>query len=540
MSTPRGDQFAGLWRIARFIARRDRIRLGIWVVGYLAVVVISAWSLAELYADSEAIIGYATLFSGNPALTVFAGPGHGLDIGVEAPTLGAILVNEIQLWGGITLGLMSIFLVVRSTRAEEEAERAELLASAVVGRHAVAAAAVILVAGAQVVIAAASAVGFIAFGFAPVGSVALAASITAVGWVFLAIGLLSAQVFSTARGALAGALLVLVAAFIARAVGDVADHPVRWLSPIGWSQAVRAFVDERWWVLGLSVAGTVVVLAAAVWATMRRDLGAGLIGARPGRAQAGMIASHPMLRVARLQRGSIFGWSVGLILIGAVFGSIADEIEKMLIDQPQLAEFFAQAEGITILDAYLSTAAIFIGLLAAGFAVASALAVHHEERHGRAELLWAGPLSRARWLGHHLAVTGLAAAWMLVAGGLGLGVAAVVSTGDAGLLGVSVRAAVAMAPAVAVMLALTVVTWALRPAWSLGIWAYVAVVVLIGYFAELLRLPTAVRSLSPFEHLALLPAEPWRTTPAVVMSAVVVGVLALAVVGVGRRDLRAG
>jgi ABC-2 type transport system permease protein len=58
---------------------------------------------------------------------------------------------------------MSIFLVNRHTRAEEESERAELVRSNVVGRHAPAAAAVI--GGANIVVGLVCAAGFIAFDY---------------------------------------------------------------------------------------------------------------------------------------------------------------------------------------------------------------------------------------------------------------------------------------------------------------------------------------------------------------------------------------
>ena len=37
--------------------------------------------------------------------------------------IGVILVNETQLWGMVVVALMSIFMVNRQTRAEEERER---------------------------------------------------------------------------------------------------------------------------------------------------------------------------------------------------------------------------------------------------------------------------------------------------------------------------------------------------------------------------------------------------------------------------------
>ena len=83
-----------------------------------------------------------------------------------------------------------------------------------------------------------------------------------------------------------GALLGL--SFVVRAVGDVGDGTVSWLSPMGWAQSVRPFAGERWWPLLLLAAGTVALVGVAYALLARRDLGGGLVAARPGsRRRAG-------------------------------------------------------------------------------------------------------------------------------------------------------------------------------------------------------------------------------------------------------------
>ena len=137
----RGTTLTGVGRLIRFVLRRDRIRLSVWLVGLGAFIVISAASLPPVYPDQAAIDTYVRLFGDNPALIAFAGPGYGFD----DPNIGVILVNETQLWGCIGVALMSIFLLNRHTRAEEDDERTDLLRSNVVGRHAPSAAAVAVV-----------------------------------------------------------------------------------------------------------------------------------------------------------------------------------------------------------------------------------------------------------------------------------------------------------------------------------------------------------------------------------------------------------
>ena len=61
---------------------------------------------------------------------------------------------------------------------------------------------------------------------------------------------------------------VLGAAYLLRAVGDAASPgswatSLSWLSPIGWFLHLRPFGPLHWWVLGISVLATIVVMAAA-------------------------------------------------------------------------------------------------------------------------------------------------------------------------------------------------------------------------------------------------------------------------------------
>ena len=331
--------FTGLPRMVRLVLRRDRVRLPLWILSLSLFAVASAASQRSLYPDQASIDNYARLFGGNPALVAFAGPGYGFD----HPNIGVILVNETQLWLCVGVALMSIFLVNRHTRAEEDAERTEVLRSSVVGRHAPTAAAVAVVTGANLVVAALSAAGFIAFGYATVGSIALAGSAAACGIVFTAVAAVTAQVASGSRATLGSASALLGVAFVLRAVGDIGDNAVRWLSPIGWAQGVRAYAGERSWPVLLSLGIAVTLTAGAFWLSTRRDLGSGLLPGRPGPSGASGPVTTPIGLAVRLQRGPVVGWSIGLFITGAVYGSIGQDVEQMVTDNPTYADFFAQA-----------------------------------------------------------------------------------------------------------------------------------------------------------------------------------------------------
>ena len=167
------------------------------------------------------------------------------------------------------MGLMSIFLLGRMTRGEEEAGRSELLRSLPVGEHALPAAALVTVAAMNVVTGALVTIALLALGLPARGSIAFGLSFTLLGLLFAAITLVTAQVSENTRVVYGVGGLVLGAAFVLRAIGDIGDGTISWLSPIGWAQKSRPFAGEQWWPFLILVGATALLswLAAALVAT---------------------------------------------------------------------------------------------------------------------------------------------------------------------------------------------------------------------------------------------------------------------------------
>lgn len=520
-------------RLVRVILRRDRLRLGLWIGLLGGVIVVSAASLPPLYPDQRAIDEYAALFRDNPALVAFAGPGYGFD----RPNLGVILVNETQLWGMIGMALMALFLTVRHTRAEEDVERAELVRSSVVGRHAPTLAAAVVVTVAVGVLTAACAAAFVMLGYATGGSLALAASMAAVGWMFVGFAVVAAQVFATARAALAAGMVLLVAAFLARALGDIGDNALRWASPLGWAQAVRAFAQENWWpMLGCLVVTVALVLGGFALAD-RRDLGAGLIAARRG-SPDGRGLGRPGRLAWRLHRATFAVWAVGMFIGGAVYGSIADDIERLIDDNPAFADLLAQLQGASLVDAFFATSISLLGAVSAGAMTAALMRLRTEESAGRVEALWASPLSRWRWAGEHLTMVLAGSVVVLAAAGLGLGVSYAVVTGEASQIARLTVSTLATLPGVVALGAGGVMVIGWRPRLAMAMWVALGVVVIVDFFGELLRLPQWVRWVSPFRHLSAVPAESMNWLAFSAVTAVAVALGAVGLVGLRRRDLQ--
>lgn len=521
-------------RLVRLVLRRDRLRLALWIGGLVALVVVSAISLLDIYPDAAAIRSYVEVVGGNPALAAFSGPGYGFD----HPNIGVVLVNETQVFGCLGTALMSIFLIVRHTRAEEDVERTDLLRSGIVGRHATTTAAVAVVAATNVAIGVLAALGFVAAGYPLAGSFALAGSLAVVGLVFTGVAAVTAQVAGNARAAIGGAATLLGVAFVVRAVGDVGDSWLSWLSPIGWAQAVRAFADERWWTLALCVAVAAVLVIVAFWLSTRRDLGAGLRAAAAGPAHGERTLRSPLGLAWRMQRGAVIGWAVGLLLTGAAFGSIGEDVDQLFDDNPALADFYAQLDGVSLTDTYLASSLVMLALLVGGFAVSSVLHLRSEEAAGRVEPLLAAPVSRGRWAAGTLIVASVGTVAAIVAGGLGLGLSYAAVSGDASQVLRLTGASLVTVPGILVLVGVTMLLLGVVPAVALVAWAALTGMVLVGYFGDVLQLPDWVRDLSPLTHLPQAPAEPVTVGPIVAWLAVAAVLLAIGLWALRRRDLR--
>ncbi|MGI3201530.1 hypothetical protein ACRJ4W_30195 [Streptomyces sp. GLT-R25] len=136
--------------------------------------------------------------------------------------------------------------------------------------------------------------GLIALDLPVVGSIVFGLSFCVLGIVFAVITTVVAQITENTRVVHGATGAVLGLAFVLRAVGDIGDGTLSWLSPIGWAQKTRPFADERWWPLLVVVAITIGLVAQAEALADRRDIGAGLVAPRPGPRTAAPGLGRPL------------------------------------------------------------------------------------------------------------------------------------------------------------------------------------------------------------------------------------------------------
>ena len=520
----------GTGTLVRLILRRDRIRIPLWLAGLAFFALSSASGVQGLYRSRAELVAAARIVEDNPAFIAMNGPAQALD------TFGGRAAWEIGAFGLAVVALMSMFLMGRQTRAEEESGRMELVRAAVVGRDAPVTAALTVVAGVNLVLGALVAAGFIALDFPTRGSLVMGGAFVAVGLVFATLTAVTAQVTEHARGVygITGALIGL--AYVVRAAGDIGNGTLSWLSPIGWAQAARPFAGERLWPLGLALAFSALLTYVAFALGARRDVGAGLIAQRPGPPVASNLLARPLGLALRLQRGALMGWTAALFLSGLAYGSVGKDVEDLIADSPEMADMLAQAGG-NIVDSFFATTILMLALLGSGFSIQAALRLRSEESSGRAEPLLVTGISRARWALSHLTVSFVGAAIVVGAGGLGTGISYGLSVGDLGQIPRLLGASLVHLPAVWVLSGLAMALFGFSTRAAMFAWAALGGSVVIGFFAQLFGFPDWVTDLSPFSHTPQVPAVDPTAGPLVILIALAAALVALGLWAFRRRDV---
>ncbi|MFC0674625.1 ABC transporter permease [Brachybacterium hainanense] len=531
----------GTGRLCRAILRRDRIRLSVWTISMTVFVTYFAAALSSVF-DDDARAARAEIMR-TPAGIAMAGPGYGL----EHYTPMVAVANEGVLWIVLALAIMAILHVVRHARGEEESGRAELVRAGAVGPLAPVLATLITLAGHLALISVLGAVGTLA---SPddasfVDGLGMMAGCAASALVFGAAALVASQISASSRGALGGALAVFGLAFVLRAAGDMIrleGSALSWSSPIAWAQQMRPYVDLRWWpaLLALAAAGALLLAAAAL--ASRRDLGQGLVAARPGPARARPWLRGPLALAWRQQR-AVLGWSaLGLGLLWFATGTMMELIDDMaadlVADNPVVAAMFG-ADPSQMATAFLGTMMLFVALCAAAYGIVATIGgCRAEESAGRLEQVLAAPVGRMRWLAAQLLVAlgGTTALLWLSVAALASGMRMVGMQEPS--LAEHALTALAYTPATLAFAAFgaALVGWAPRGA-SLA-WALLAVTLVLEMFGPMLDAPEALRELSVLHHVPDVYSGDAEPLPVVILAIAVGALLLAALIGFRRRGVQ--
>ncbi|MUL66836.1 ABC transporter permease [Mycobacterium sp. CBMA 234] len=517
----------------RLYLRTDRIVLPLWVLLLsLPLSTVYIGSIAAVYPTDAARAGFVASIMASPAQRALYG-------NIYNDSLGAAGIWKAGMFH-VLIAVAVILTMIRHTRADEEAGRAELIDSTAVGRNAGLTAALLLAGGGSVLTGLIGFLGLLKTDVPVLGSLAFSCALAGSGLVFTAVAAAAAQLSASARVARGVAFGVLGAAFTLRAVGDASGSELSWASPLGWSLLVRPYAGDRFGVLALHLTLTAALVVLAYQLQNGRDVGAGLFAERRGRPRATGILSGPLGLAWRLTRGSVVAWTVGLGLYGLLVGSVVHGIGDELGNSASVRDIVARLGGTGALEqAFISIAFTMLGMVAAAFAVSLALRPHQEETGQRAETLLAGAVSRTRWLTAYLTIALAGTSVAMLTSGLLAGVIYGAAAGDiGGKLPMVLGAAAVQLPAVWLLVAVTTVLFGALPRFTAVAWGVLVGFIAVYLLGSLANSPHWVLDLDPFSHIPRVGSGSFTAMPLVWLLILDATLIILGALAFRRRDLR--
>ncbi|MGB3186380.1 MAG: hypothetical protein WBB15_11000 [Ornithinimicrobium sp.] len=523
----------GLPTMARINLRTGWKALTVWIVGLIAMMVLTTTSITALYDTPAKLQGYAESVTGDAMLML-----NGKVAGIGS--LGGVIANEFGFILSFAIPLMAVALTARGTRKDEEAGRLELLLAARIGRHAPIMSAVLVASGALLLTGLGCALAMIASGVEVGGALLYGAGIAGLGYVFVGITVVAAQIVEHNRAVWGIGLGMAVASYLLRGIGATSDNALLWLSPLGWIDEVRPFGDARAWPLLLALAAGTVLIAAAFWLSTKRDVGSALVQARGSKPRASAFLRSPVGLAWHEHRGATIGFAIGAVALMATYGSLTSEILDALRDNPALGQMMgADATAADqLLAQVLSTFTMMLAMLVAAFAVMAIGSLRGEEDSGRLEAQLSGDRSRWAWLGVHVLVVALGMFVVGLAGAAALGWSTAASTGDDQWISDVVQGAAVYLPAALVFLALVVLLFGLVPRLRVLGWVAFTVAAVLAYLGPGLDLPGWLVNGSPFQSVGTNVIDEGRSLlGGVILLALTVAGLAAGFVGFRNRDI---
>jgi ABC-2 type transport system permease protein len=477
-----------------------------------------------------------SIFADNPAARMLQGVPRGLD------TAGGFAV-----WDGgwvleLVMGVWAVLVVTRLLRGEEETGRAELLLVGPARATRTTVLTLLIVVACSLVTGAAVAAALLSTGSDLTGSALFGVGLAGFTATFAGVAAVTSQVFNVRRRAAGFAAAVMAVSFLLRMVANSTDGRawLGWLTPFGWADHLAPFGDPQLSALLVLIVAPWLLLAAAAQIRNRRDTGGALLGGGDSRAPRLRELGGPAVFAWRTNRPVLAGWVLGLgayaFVLGALVTTMIDFLAHDADYQRTLADL-GMGVALTV-DGFVGVMGVTLGV---GFALYAAWrigAVRSEEESGRADNLLTRPVTRSRWLLGHAVLAVVGAVLLTVLTGIAMWAGATVSGSDQLALAAALRAVLNTVPVVVLVTGLALLTFGVLPRLTVAVPAAVTVG---GYVLTLLgpalSWPGWVVDLSPFSHLAYVPAQSFAATSATVMTLIGCAAAACGVAAFSRRDI---
>ncbi len=457
----------------------------------------------DLYGDDQAKQAFAYTME-NPAMVAMLGVGYEVADFLEL-SVGAIFAHEMLLFTAIAVAIMNILLTIRSTRADEEDGRLELVNSLPVGRLAYLFATFIVMVFVNVSLLSVVGIGLYALGiegFSLQASLLYSSILAGVGLFFSGVTLVFAQLASTSRTTLQWSFLVLVFAYLLRAVGDVDAEGLSLLSPLGWVVRSGVFIENDWWPTFLLLIVGLVLVLVAFFLHVRRDLGSGMISEKKGKEKASRFLQTPLGFLWRMQRTQLLIWFAMLFLFSASFGAILGDLEGYYLELDFIQAFID--EGADLTNEFIQMLFAMMSLLTVVPVVLIIFSLKGEETKLRAEYFYSRAVSRVHMLVVYLCtafVASIVLQFTILIGIWATGNAVMEQALDFTMI---LKVAFSFIPMLFFFISFAVLLIGLLPKWSPLVWLYLVYCFLMFYLGGLIDMLDIWSELSIISHMLKL------------------------------------
>jgi len=520
--------------LARRAFRDSRVRTVSFGCLFAVIAYIQPAAYRHAYPTLASRLAFAHSFANNKAIRLFYGAPHNL------LTVGGYTAWRVGGTLAIFAAVFGLLAAVRALRTEEDTGRMELVLAGALGRQTAYLSALAAIAASVLALGLAEFAGLL-LGSLPAGASAyLAVSTASVIAVFVGVGAVASQLAPTRRMALELGGAAAALCLLLRVIADTSNGAdwLRWATPLGWAEEMKPFTGARPLVLALPAAASLLLLVSAARIAANRDIGTGMLPARDAAKPRLHLLFSPTAQALRSERGSLIVWLSSVGAFAYIIGVIARSTSSAGISKSLQRELAKLGSGsIVTPSGYLAFVFIFFVLAVSLFACAQIGATRAEESEQRLETLLSLPVSRRDWLGGRLLLAVCAAIAISIAAGL-FSWAGAESAGVTLSLPRMLEAGANCLPVALLFLGIAALAYALVPRASAGIaYGLVAIAFLWNLFGSLLGAPKWLVELTPFAHVGLVPAQPFRTTAALIMLALAALVALSAVWAFRRRDL---
>lgn len=318
-----------------FLLRSEGRRLLLWLMIVVGFCAMSIGNIMVSYPDEKSL-GEIFFTMQMPMIQILFG-----NFRYELPNTQAYeFVAETWIILVILVALMNILLAVRFARKQEDTGTTEFVLTTSAGRKSPLAS-VSLVLFLENFLA--SFVCFLILQFSGLegadltGNMLFALSILVTGLVFQSLALVANQIASEGSGATTLSFGFLGLTFLSRILLDMERDDLQILSPLSWGGAVQPFGENNWFPIVIGFASTALLTWLSFYLVGKRDIGAGLLPQRTGRAGGSSFLRDPITLRWKMNWKMVLVFAFAVAVFGLMFGSLLEAI-KDLAENPIMAQ----------------------------------------------------------------------------------------------------------------------------------------------------------------------------------------------------------